>query len=267
MNGQPILTQRIHTIKLEDLPHTILLKGATDAGHLQIVQELSLHHNIMWQDITKNLSLDTINEISTCPEHCIYCIWTDEITEKEQNIILKFLEEPPENAWLMLLTTQTDLLLATIVNRCIVWEMEKYSREFLSKLTTDDLVLKYAQTPIQIEKYSKINIKEMYDFSKSVVTNISRARFSNCLVITSKVAFDDVKPGYPVRLFLTMLSDNAFEMVKYSTGNLYDISSLIKISSIIRGTLNDMIRFPLINKEWLFDNMLLKLKQIPTGGV
>ena len=45
------------------------------------------------------------------------------LSEEAQNALLKTLEEPPENTQLLLLTTNSELLLSTILSRCQVIEL------------------------------------------------------------------------------------------------------------------------------------------------
>lgn len=47
------------------------------------------------------------------------------LTEEAQNALLKTLEEPPENTSLVLITTDLDTLLPTVVSRCHVIELPK----------------------------------------------------------------------------------------------------------------------------------------------
>ena len=54
------------------------------------------------------------------------------ISVKSQNTILKFLEEPTSNCIIILLVENLSSLLDTVINRCQVFELEKYDKSTLS---------------------------------------------------------------------------------------------------------------------------------------
>lgn len=57
------------------------------------------------------------------------------LTSQAQNALLKTLEEPPDNTIILLLTTNADLLLPTILSRCQVIQLPTNNKQ----LTTDEL--------------------------------------------------------------------------------------------------------------------------------
>lgn len=61
------------------------------------------------------------------------------LTEEAQNALLKTLEEPPDNAYLILLTKNTDFLLPTVISRCQVIELPASSNLALSKKEGEEL--------------------------------------------------------------------------------------------------------------------------------
>ena len=68
----------------------------------------------------------------------------EKMTTQAQNAILKTLEEPPEYAVILLLTTNINALLPTILSRCVVLNMKPVS---------DHLIRKYLMEELQITDY------------------------------------------------------------------------------------------------------------------
>ena len=258
VNKQQKLFDEITNTKLTDLPHTIMLTGQTDGDFEEVIEHMGKTYDIPVKDITEDISLDLLMEIAQSPTSMLDVINVSFITEKHQNVILKFIEEPPTNAWIVLVVTYEceGRILATITNRCVQWELEEYTILDLRELTDNTVILKYAKTPKQVEMYSKLPIEDMMNLAVNVVNNIGKARFSNCLVITSKMAFKDTDKGYPVILFLRMLRSALLDAYSNTGIDVY-----YNAYKDVGYALSDLLEFPLLNKEWLFNNLLLKLKQ------
>lgn len=72
--------------------------------------------------------------------HKIYIInEAEKMTVQAQNAILKTLEEPPEYAVIMLLTTNVNSLLPTILSRCVVLNMKPVADEAVKKYLMEEL--------------------------------------------------------------------------------------------------------------------------------
>lgn len=80
-----------------------------------------------------------------CSSHKIYIIPdADMMTVQAQNALLKTIEEPPEYAVIMLLTSNADALLPTILSRCVRLDL---------KVVDDSLVKKYLMERLHIPDY------------------------------------------------------------------------------------------------------------------
>ena len=97
----------------------------------------------------------------------------EKMTVQAQNALLKTLEEPPEYAVIIILTTNVDSLLPTILSRCVVLNM---------KPVEDALVKKYLMTELQVPDY-KANI--CVAFAKG---NVGKAK-----LLASSEEFEKVK--------------------------------------------------------------------------
>ena len=65
----------------------------------------------------------------------------EKMTVQAQNALLKTLEEPPEYAVIIILTTNIDTLLPTILSRCVVLNMKPVRDDYIKKYLMQDLMI------------------------------------------------------------------------------------------------------------------------------
>lgn len=245
----------LNTIKnftLDTLPHTILIKGDKGSGKHLIAHEFSRVFNLPLIDITDRLDLDTINDIYSSGNLSFYLINTDNISVKEQNTILKFLEEPCSTAFILLLNSN-NILLPTVENRCYLIKLKAYTKQELSNFIFDepgaDLIVKISTTPGQIEEYLNSDFIGMFDFANKVFQHIKTANVSNCLTISNKIKFTDKDTdNYELDTFCRIL----LFISKNISFDVYNLTNM----------LYNNIKVPHINKRHLFEKYLLELKYI-----
>ena len=121
--GQEIICNKIDNSTLDTFPRTLMLVGAKGAGKHLICSYIADKFKLMQLDITDEISLDLIDEISQRVEPYLYLIRVNDISIKEQNIILKFLEEPLANSFIVLLAEATGDILDTVMNRCLLLQV------------------------------------------------------------------------------------------------------------------------------------------------
>ena len=90
------------------------------------------------------------NDIAIKPYSSPYKIYimneAEKMTPQAQNAILKTLEEPPEYAVIMLLTSNVNSLLPTILSRCVVLNMKPVADELVRNYLMHHVVTKSNQT-------------------------------------------------------------------------------------------------------------------------
>ena len=97
----------------------------------------------------------------------------EKMTVQAQNAILKTLEEPPEYVVILLLTTNVNSLLSTILSRCVVLNM---------KPVADNLVRKYLMEEMQ-----------MPDYKAEVCVAFARGNIGKARMLASSEDFENVK--------------------------------------------------------------------------
>lgn len=212
MIGQKDLIQQLTTYTIDSFPHTCLLLGESGCGKHTLVSEIikpKILNDIPLLDITKEIDSEVIKEIYRNPNPAIYLVDMSKITEKEQNDLLKLTEEPAANAFIILLAENRNVLLNTILNRCIVFEFSQYSEteleSFLSADDDKDLILSLVKTPGKIKLSNLKTLPALKELCIKIVTRIQDSNYSNALSIANKLNYDNEYDKFDIDLFLNLM--------------------------------------------------------------
>lgn len=117
------------------------------------------------------------NDVAIKPYSSPYKIYiineAEKMTVQAQNAILKTLEEPPEYVVILLLTTNVNSLLSTILSRCVILNM---------KPVADNLVRKYLMEEMQVP-----------DYKAEVCVAFARGNIGKARMLASSEDFENVK--------------------------------------------------------------------------
>lgn len=159
-----------------------------------------------------------------CSPHKIYIVpEADLMTPQAQNALLKTIEEPPEYAVILLLTSNIDSLLPTIQSRCVRLDL---------KVVDDSLIKKYLMERLQVPDYqAEIDVS----FAQG---SIGRAKD----VATSEE-------------FANMTA-NALKILKFANRmEVYELADEIKNISAEKNNINDYLD---IFQFWFRDVLMFK---------
>lgn len=256
--GQEKLLNNIDAlIDKSALPQSILLVGDLGSGKHSIINYVSDKLQISVIDLSNNISDEIISDIYLSVTRNIYLLHFSNISIKNQNSLLKLIEEPPQNCIIIGICEDKSQVIPTIQNRCQIWTLEKYSKELLRFFTDNEYLLSVCNTPgkiITFQNLDGIDINYYKTLANTVIERIYNANVANILTISDKLSFkqEDNKEKLSADLFIGIL--------KYTT--LEKINSNIELSrqyDLIEKLYNDFM-IPHINKKYLFDNFLLRLK-------
>lgn len=254
---QDLLVSKINKyIESKSLPRTLMFEGEYGCGKHTMSNYIAKRLDVEFEDITESLTLETIEQISLSVIPRVYYIDTSSISVKEQNVILKFLEEPAKGAYIILGAENRNRLLNTVINRCVVFEFSRYDIDSLRKFLpegTSEIVLRYAATPGKVIEFSKHNIEEIEAFATKILTQIKDANYSNILKIPSKIDFGKDPQLFDFSIFSYILVNvaNSLYKLRYIPFDIFDITSKFYTDCYI----------PKINKQYLFEHYLIALKQ------
>lgn len=167
------------------------------------------------------------NDVAIKPYSSPYKVYimneAEKMTVQAQNAILKTLEEPPEYAVIILLTTNVNALLPTILSRCVVLNM---------KPVADDKVRKYLMEQLQVP-----------DYKAEVCVAFARGNIGKAKALASSEDFENVKA-------------EALSLLKYIQDmELHEITAAIKKITEYKLDINDYLDIMAI---WYRDVLLFK---------
>lgn len=179
-----------------------------------------------------SISVDDIraqinNDVTIKPYSSPYKVYivneAEKMTTQAQNAILKTLEEPPAYAVILLLTSNVNALLPTILSRCVVLNM---------KPVADELVRKYLMKELQVP-----------DYKAEVCVAFARGNVGRAKALASSEDFENIK-------------SEALSLLKYiQEMELYEIVTAIKKIGEYKLQINDYLDLMAI---WYRDVLLFK---------
>ncbi|MDE6882223.1 MAG: DNA polymerase III subunit [Lachnospiraceae bacterium] len=147
----------------------------------------------------------------------------EKMTPQAQNALLKTLEEPPEYAVILILTTNVEALLPTVLSRCVVLNMKPVS---------DRLVKKYLMEQLAVP-----------DYKANICVAFARGNIGKAKMLASSEEFEKVK-------------NEAISLVKNI--NEMEISEIVKAIRKISEYKFDVNDYLDILMAWYRDVLLFK---------
>ena len=159
-----------------------------------------------------------------CSPHKIYIVPDAEMmTVQAQNAILKTIEEPPEYAVILLLTSNIDSLLPTIRSRCVRLDL---------KVVDDGLVKKYLMEHLQVP-----------DYQAEIDASYAQGSIGKAKEAATSQEFAD-------------MTANALKILKYAnTMEVYELTEAIKTLTANKNNINDYLD---IFQFWFRDVLMFK---------
>ena len=159
-----------------------------------------------------------------CSPYKIYIIPDAEMmTVQAQNALLKTIEEPPEYAVILLLTSNIDSLLPTILSRCVRLDL---------KVVDDGLVKKYLMEHLQVP-----------DYQAEIDASYAQGSIGKAKEAATSQEFAD-------------MTANALKILKYANSmEVYELTEAIKTLTADKNNINDYLD---IFQFWFRDVLMFK---------
>lgn len=252
--GQKKLLSSLSSFNLDNFPRSLLLVGEKGSGKHVIADYIAKNIlNLPLIDISEIISEEIIDNIYLSANPSIYFINVDIIPEKSQNTLLKLLEEPLLNTYLILSTENKNYILNTVINRCMCFEMDKYSDDELINFSKDPEALKIMRTPGKLLSFSA-NIKDINTLVDKICDKIKVANYANTLTLVNKFNYSDEYSKIDVDIFINILVLTLFKRYKDNNDiNMYKmyLSVVDESKKLVDKRLNKQIFIEhLLTKLW-----------------
>ncbi len=259
MRFQKKLYDRVDNLTADTFPRTLLLIGEYGCGKRTLVKYICDKFAFESEDISDKLNLEYIEEINQRVHPYIYTIDCSKLTVKNENVILKFLEEPLKNSFIILMADNKYSIIPTVLNRCQLWEFESYPQDYLDEMIANcgyhqnDIIPDVANTPGKIVEYKNYPMNDMVELATKIFNNMSAANFANVLTISRFIAFKNEKDKYDFNLFSSILLAVSNRLCKSNAPKCYEIYDLTSTLDTNKYLFN-------VDKKSLFEKYLIELK-------
>lgn len=259
--GQEKICNKIDNLKLDAFPRSLMLVGAAGSGKHLLAEYIATKFKLKQMDITEVLSVETIEQCNSRVVPYLYLIRINDIGVRKENIILKFLEEPLKNSFILLLAETNNGILKTILNRCQIWYLQNYNIEYLKRFISTDnpYILDIAETPGQVLELNNSNLSDMVALADKILDYIHVANISNTLTLSKQLKFKSDETGFDEKLFVKVMSRRVHDRwvstadVRYA--NAYKLTNEWKKYIIIKT----------IDHRCVFEKYLLDLRRVMRG--
>lgn len=253
IRGQERLCSEIQKLSLNDFPHSVLIVGPQGSGKSLLIEFIAEHLGLQTEFLS-DVSFDSLTEIYLRTEPIIYVL--DNMNIKIQNQILKFLEEPPRNSFIIITARRLGQYLTTIENRCRIWQLDIYENNILNEFNEsgNPLIIEISKTPGDVINFNKSNFSEVVELANKILDKISVASYGNIFNIIDTLKSD--KLNIEIELFVRVLRYLVYKhiFITPTDNTWYDIYMLTCMLSL-------NLTIPHIDKMQLFENYLIKLKE------
>lgn len=215
--GQNNLLKQIYALK--SLPHSLLLVGSRGSEEYETVEKIAAHFDYMMYDLTELISKDFIDEIMTSHVQTVYYVNLNNMSSANQNILLKFFEEPSEYAYVILVSENIESVLQTIITRSYILHFDKYTRDDLLKKfpTATEEMLAICETPGQLTLAMHSNLQKLIQLCDLLVSKLAEASLRSTLSIADKINYKDDYSKYDLFLFLRCLGLSTLKYHDYES--------------------------------------------------
>ena len=213
--GQTKILSRIATYySMQQLPRTLLFIGQTGCGKHLIAKHVAETFKLDYKEINEDVTNTELEDYLHCTLDTLYVINLNNFTEKQQNQFLKFIEEPSKSVYIILTVTSEAGILNTILNRCIKYTFEPYTKEQIEQITNtsvNDLAFKIFQTPGKLLNLTEQSFNDVMGLANTVVHSINKATYPNALVVSTKINYKDLYNKIDFDLFFDAVEYLALE--------------------------------------------------------
>ena len=225
MIGQTKILEKLNNlIKENKLPKFILLQGGRGYGKKELCKQIA---RIM--DIDMVMFENKVDDLRECiklayeqTSPILYVLMDgDTMSVAAKNSILKLIEEPPKNAFIIMLIENEETILTTIKSRAYFLKLDNYTPDEISEYIKsrdnaftekeiDELCLICA-CPGDVNELLRSENSELLGLVDKLIVNLDKVTLSNLLKISKKFKLNESSEGMDINLFLNCLQNSLYK--------------------------------------------------------
>jgi replication-associated recombination protein RarA len=255
--GQSKLLQIINNYTFQTLPKALLFLGPSGSGKHTIAKYIQERFNLNFIEIDEKVNADILSDYIYSTINTLYLINLNNFTEKQQNQFLKFIEEPSNSVFIVLIADSEAGILPTILNRCIKYHLEEYTQTEIEKIIkskVNPLAFKIFKTPGKLMNLSNEGFKNVLELAEKVIHKLSQASYANTLFITTKINYKDLYNKIDFDLFFDAVEYLSLEDFKNNNNrqslDIFKITNQFKQLSSKQNLIKETLMLNYLTTLW-----------------
>lgn len=217
--GQSKLVQELSRYTVQNAPKTMLFIGPYGCGKTTIASKFAEQIGVDFVNVPADASAEQLLEYYRHPLPRLYFIKLVGVSEKQQNKLLKFIEEPSSNMFVVLAAESTVGVLPTILNRCVKHKFESYTSDQLMEFSwmvgdMDPLAMAICQTPGQLLDLDKDKLGPTAELCVTILEKAKLASYANMMKVASKINCKSDFDKLDFEMFFRLLETMSFSKYK-----------------------------------------------------
>lgn len=268
MIGQRSNLEKIKKWRLnKSVPRYIIIEGAEGSGRLTLAKVVIKMLNATGIIVGNGIN-DVREMIDNCYQNVSKTVYIfrdcDDMSIPAKNSLLKVVEEPPNNCYIIMTVRDINNMLDTLKSRASYIKMEPYGSIELKELTDNELFLNYLHTPGQILNANSQDLGKALEMTKEILVALFDLKSGTTIlkVCTGLKAKPTDEKGLDCLLFFDVLVPNLIDSLYRF--KICKPSAILRHISYCRRELNNKS----INKKGSIEAMLIKiLEEIKGAGI
>ena len=247
--GQQKLKDTLSSYNINTVPRTLMLLGDEGCGKRSFATFLANHLGLMIINVGPDVSDTDIIEYQLSPINRLYVIDLRLFTDKQQNKLLKFIEEPTETCFIVLLANSEFGVLDTILNRCIRLHFAQYTFAEMKQIAVfhsnyNEQTYAVCNTPGQLAELDDTTIANTQKLCRSLIASLTDQHYGRTLSVYTKINYAEEYDLINFNVFFNMMISEALELYKTSNSERY-----LKVYSLTQSYLRNLNLAPKANKS------------------
>ena len=215
--GQTRLLSIINSYTSHTLPKSLMFVGPSGCGKRTMAKYVAYKFALDFVEIDDTVLSTDLDNFMHRTLNTLYLIDLTKFSEKQQNQFLKFIEEPSKSVYIVLITNSETTVLNTILNRCIKYTLEPYSKEqieLITNSTVSEEAFKIFKTPGKLLNLTESSFRSVIALAENIVHTINSKNYANTIAIATKINYKDLYNKIDFNLFFDAVEYVALEDFK-----------------------------------------------------
>lgn len=249
-------------------PHFILIAGETGSGRKSLAylfaQMVDAQVAVV-SDLAVSNVRSVIEAAYNIDAKMVYLFTdADGMSLAAKNSLLKFTEEPPENAYIIMTLQAIENTLFTLQSRSQHIVTVPYTFNELKQLCDEDRLCKIATTPgmlIRLQALPSTDVDSMIDTATKLVNYIDKVSLANALKSAASIKFKDSDKGIEFDLLIATIR-YILEFTAMQNLDTSDVEAIYRSACWLRALSQWQSKFSYsgVNKKALYDQFIMEVR-------